>query len=159
MHDGERIPSWRDICKVAPRLRLPHFDDHDIRGRAQHLRREPPRATRTARNPPCLCCYECSESGRMPGQAAWAVTETGGDRHQQAQDARHKGGALLYSGVLRRLSVQRWRRMLCVHASLPSPKVYASLFFHDNDRRWKTAGGSGVNRPLLMLLLRLGHSR
>jgi hypothetical protein len=41
MYDSQRIPARRDIFKVAPRLRLPHFDDHDIRGRAQYLRREP----------------------------------------------------------------------------------------------------------------------
>jgi len=49
--------------------------------------------------------------------------------------------------------------MLGVYMVLFPHPVYASLFFHDNDRRWKTAGSLGVNRLLLMLLLRLGHSR
>ena len=41
MNDGYRIRSRRDVFKVAPRLLLPDFYDHHVRGRPQKLMREP----------------------------------------------------------------------------------------------------------------------
>jgi hypothetical protein len=41
MNDGQRVRPPQDVFKVATCLRMPTFDQHCIRGRAQNLNREP----------------------------------------------------------------------------------------------------------------------
>ena len=91
----------------------------------------------------------------MPGQAAWAVTETAATAISRLKTPATRVVALLYLRIEALIRATMEKDAVCACFSSPHP-VYASLFFHDNDRRWKTAGGLGVNRLLLMLLLRLG---